>query len=152
MLVDHLFQGCVMTTRVPLHEIGKVQGDSTNRNHLAKKSKFISPIRPEDGRWLFSVMAPRADVMIYFINYELIKITVQVPTWMRVDHKSRVVTHQMLKYRCCILGVSCDYQQWRKWRFDPWGENLPVVERGPLANTKKKNLRNDVESGCGWVY
>ena len=23
---------------------------------------------------------------------------------------------------------------------------------GPLANTKKKNLRNDVESGCGWVY
>jgi len=32
------------------------------------------------------------------------------------------------------------------------GENLPVAERGPLANTKKKNLRNDVESGCGWVY
>jgi len=49
MLVDHLFQGCVMTTRVPLHEIGKVQGDSTNRYHLAKKSKFIcpSPVRPE---------------------------------------------------------------------------------------------------------
>jgi len=23
---------------------------------------------------------------------------------------------------------------------------------GPLANTKKKKLRNDVESGCGWVY
>ena len=39
----------------------------------------------------------------------------------------------------------------RKWRFEPWGENLPVAERGPLANTKK-NLRNDVESGCGWVY
>jgi len=47
MLVDHLFQGCVMATRLPLQKIGKVQGDSTNRNHLAKKSKFICPIRPE---------------------------------------------------------------------------------------------------------
>ena len=64
MLVDHLFQGCVMATRVPLHEIGKVQGDSTNRNHLAKKSKSISPIRPEAEERLFSVMAPRADVII----------------------------------------------------------------------------------------
>jgi len=71
---------------------------------------------------------------------------------MQIDHKSRVVPHQMLKYSCCTLGVNCDYQQWRKWRFEPWGENLPVAERGPLANIKKKNLRNDVESGCGWVY
>jgi len=22
---------------------------------------------------------------------------------------------------------------------------------GPLANTQKKNLRNDSESGCGWL-
>ena len=93
-----------------------------------------------------------APAQIYFIDYQLIKITVQVPTWMRVDHKSRVVPHQMLKYSCCILGVNCDYQQCPKLRFEPWGENLPVPERGPLANTKKKNLRNDVESGCGWVY
>ena len=151
MLVDHLFQGCVMATRVPLHETGKVQGDSTNRNHLAKKLKFTCPIRPA-AEEASLVMAPHADVMIYFIDYQFIKITVQVPTWMRVNHKSRVVPHQMLKYSCCILGVNCDYQQWRKWRFEPWGENLPVAERGLLANTKKKNLRNDVESGCGWVY
>jgi len=58
----------------------------------------------------------------------------------------------MLKYSFCFLGVDCDYQQWREWRFEPWGENLPVAERGPLTNTKKKILRNDVESGCGWVY
>jgi len=57
-----------MVTRVPPHEIGKVQGDSTNRNHLAKKSKFICPIRPEAKQSLFSVMAPCADVMIYFID------------------------------------------------------------------------------------
>jgi len=44
------------------------------------------------------------------------------------------------------LGVICDYQQWRKWRFEPWGESLPVAESGTLANTKKKDLRNDVES------
>ena len=44
----------------------------------------------------------------------------------------------MLKYSWCVLGVNCDYQQWRKWRFEPWGEKLPVAERGPLANTKKK--------------
>ena len=56
---------------------------------------------------------------------------------MRVDHKSRVVTHQMLKYSR-ILGVNLDCQQCRKWRFEPWGENLPVAERGPLANTKKQ--------------
>ena len=53
-----------MVTRLPLHEIGKVQGDSTNRNHLAKKSKFISPIRPEAREASLSVMAPRADVII----------------------------------------------------------------------------------------
>ena len=57
---------------------------------------------------------------------------------MRVDHKSRVVSHQMLKYSCCILGINCDYHQWRKWRFELWGENLPVAERGPITNTKKK--------------
>ena len=151
MLVDHLFQGCVMATRLPLHEIGKVQGDSTNRNHLAKKSKFISPIRPEAREASLLCNGPARRRYDLVIDYQLIKVTVQVPTWMRVDHKSRVVPHQMLKYSCCILGVNCDYQQWRKW-FEPWGKNLPVAERGPLANTKKKNLSNDVESGYGWAY
>jgi len=23
---------------------------------------------------------------------------------------------------------------------------------GPLANTRKKNLKNDGETGCGWLY
>ena len=23
--------------------------------------------------------------------------------------------------------IDCDYQQWRKWRFESWGENLPVA-------------------------
>jgi len=53
-----------MKTRVPLHEIGKVQ-DRTNRNHLVKKSKFVSPIRPEARQRLFSVMAPRANVILF---------------------------------------------------------------------------------------
>jgi len=44
MLVDHLFQGCVMATRVPPHEIGKVQGDSTNRNHLTSCLFYRLPI------------------------------------------------------------------------------------------------------------
>jgi len=45
-----------------------------------------------------------------------------------------------------------DYQQWRNSRFEPGGENFPVAERGLLANTQEKNLRNDVQSGCGWLY
>jgi len=38
-------------------------------------------------------------------------------------------------------------------------EKKNLVESGPLAsvrdllvNTQKKNLRNDSESGCGWLY
>jgi len=30
------------------------------------------------------------------------------------------------------------------------GGNL--AKRGPLTSAQKKNLRNDGESGCGWLY
>jgi len=39
---------------------------------------------------------------------------------------------------------------WDVHRFEPGVGNL--AERSPLANTQNKILRNDVESGCGWLY
>ena len=54
-----------MATRLPLHEIGKVQGDSTNRNHLEKSRSSYAQLGQKLGRRLLSVMAPRADVMIF---------------------------------------------------------------------------------------
>ena len=69
-----------MATRLPLHEIGKVQGESTNRNHLAESRSSYAQVGQKLGRRLFSVMAPHEDIMIYFIDYQLIKITVQDPT------------------------------------------------------------------------
>ena len=67
-----------MATRVPPHEIGKVQGDSTNRNHLAKKSKFICPIRPEATDACLYCNGPARRRHAYFTDYQLIKIIVQI--------------------------------------------------------------------------
>ena len=68
-----------MATRLPLHEIGEVQGDSTNRNHLAKKSKFICPIRPEAREASVQCNGPARRRHDLFIDYQLIKITVPSP-------------------------------------------------------------------------
>ena len=81
-------------------------------------------------------MAPRADVII--MDHQLINITVQVPTSIRVDHKSRVVPYQMLSIVVVFWESIVIISNGVNGGFEPWGENLPVAERGPLANTKKK--------------